>query len=253
MSDSDTPEQSPKEPKGPQPGGIWRAYNEKRARLGSSDQNSLAEPPPETSEDIASIENDPMKMAARKCAQMEEELAELLQSKINPNPDDIITTVPTGIQGLLIKGGSEGTLSIESLRESVGVPDKLTPIRFFVYPHTNEIDTTEAKRLGIETNKKLIIEMHSDEPTREAYEESVKERWSFASTTYYFTSKGDMGKVSRIPVDVSVDPNRPILIPSNKFGSANVYESEMTPHDFEIAGQAITMLIDKVRQVTGTS
>lgn len=99
----------------------------------------------------------------------------------------------------------------------------------------------EHVEFGLNTDKSLEIGLHTDEPTYERYMELIKRNPEneYARTIYYFTREGDFKKVSYMSTDLAVDPSRK---PLRSTATTAHYESDMTEHDFEIAGQALVML-----------
>ena len=107
-----------------------------------------------------------------------------------------------------------------------------------------------AEKLGINTNRFIgLTDTHSDEQTREQYIRFLElNEWaSFTTKTrYYFTQDGEYKKASTMHLKglSRTDPNRKVL---GTNGTYITYESEMTPGDFEIAGQALQMLINRLK------
>lgn len=173
--------------------------------------------------------------AAIKCAQMEEELEKLFtefpqqETPFSPqegvwiytqNPREISTWIEN-IQG--VEGGKE----VEII------------FRFD--------ETADAEALKINTTRDLEIELHTDEKTRQQFEEYAKkdpEIASYTSTHYYFTLDGEYKKSCFIPRAIPASHDRNPLYPGTEVG---IYESEMAPGDFEIAAIALQTLISRLK------
>lgn len=70
---------------------------------------------------------------------------------------------------------------------------------------------------------------------------------SHGTTQYFFSKNGGYYKVCHMPIDADAIEGRKRV--SSHPSYANVYESEMTADDFEIAGQALQMLINRLKPV----
>ena len=99
----------------------------------------------------------------------------------------------------------------------------------------------------IKTDMALHVGVHTDEETNEAFYAHPKDDIYFiralASTDYYFNNKGDYRKISSIPNGIT-DPSRK---PLKREKRSSDYESRMTAGDFELAGQVIQGLINKLK------
>lgn len=97
--------------------------------------------------------------------------------------------------------------------------------------------------VGVETEYRLTVGMHTDEKTREQFLEEEKRQGGKPrgqnDTLYFFDKDGNYGKVSIIPHYFK--DSRKTLMSGH---SAKPVVSEMTAGDFELAGAALQTLIN---------
>lgn len=175
--------------------------------------------------------------AAIKCAQIEEEIVRLLKlqdfNQLGTREDLYIDNFPSG--NIMIKS---------YLEDIYGVGGKPAAVEFL------DGIAEDKEQLGITTDRSLEIGIYTDELTREAFEEYARKNPKMAenaSTIYYFTQDGEYRKISCMPTGVSADPNRkPLRGDPDPKAVVDYYLSEMTPGDFEIAGQALIMLKKRI-------
>lgn len=178
------------------------------------------------------------RLAAIKCAYMEEELVSHLikspeildNSNLRIVNNDIMCLIESSLENLGRKIGQPAKIAFRHLKKGNNGPTVLF--------------------LDFDSINTLYISMHTDLPTMERYEnlecinpQSVR----FAVTNYYFTSEGVYGKLSDIPQSLIVPPpRRSHTYPSSSIEN-NLYTSEMTAEDFELAGHALQMLINRLK------
>jgi hypothetical protein len=187
--------------------------------------------------------------AAIKCAQMEDDLSQIMDQ----TTDEEFKERNNVYHAFFYKRGG-GEYNNRKYSAIVSYDEK-------IYDHREKSVAVEyreglvedANLIGIDTDRALKITLHTDEKTREAYEEFAKKDPDLAgnvSTFYYFTKEGEYGKVSRIPKDVPVDLGRVRLYSDRRDVVVSIYESEMTAGDFEIAGRALKMLKNRMLGIT---
>ncbi len=246
MSDNNTPEE-PKPNNEPAQGkGAFGWYQPPEGA-----QKPLAEPDPDFSHnnpDIAPLTDQEtlFRAAAIKCAEMEEELNSLMEQTHEQefkakNEDAQIRFVKAYYPRRQLS-------SLTSWKENIGRSNQRSVVQFN-NGYTGSI-SYDGEKLGINTKMELLVGLHTDEPTRKEFEEFEKiypegARYD-ASTIYFFNTQGEFRKLSLIPRGMSVDPSR-IPLYSRSYSGSKKYESEMTPGDFELAGQALQMLINRLK------
>ncbi len=213
-------------------------------RIIEPDPNYDSSVVPSTSPEVETQE-ELFRAAAVRCAKMEEQLASLVQKVASNKPGSISQP----LKGVLIESYGNH-LSVSSNIEDIKIQESDTVgIKF------NDGIANHAKRLGINTNRELLLWLHTDEASRKLYEDLSKTDPIIANnayTLYYFTEDGEYKKSSSIPSRMKkmMDKSRRPLfskIPEEGDSKAmEVYESEMTAGDFEIAGQALQMLINRL-------
>lgn len=233
MPDPGNQEQDPKFKPDPKKG-WYTPPSESSRKLNEGDEQPHQDQAPAIDQETL------FRAAAIKCAQMEEELAQLMKNKLNGK--DYVKIEKDVYLNKLMKATTLASY-IENIKGVEG--GQLNGIASISF-----LDglANDAEKLGIKTNRELMVGLHADEKTCKQFNEFAKKDptiASNASTMYYFTQDGEYKKSSRIPVGVTVDSSRPTLYP--KGGIVNVYESEMTAGDFEIAGQALQMLINRLK------
>lgn len=178
--------------------------------------------------------------AAIKCAQMEDELVTLMQQNLNGARQAMLR----GVQ--IHADDYTPSPSLQTIVEDIkGIEDGWYVGKVLL--RFNGGFAKHAKDFGIETDKTLLLGLHTDEPTRGQFNEYAKEdpkMASYAETYYYFTPDGNYAKCSLIPSTVLVTDGRQ---PLAGYERATYYKSEMTPGDFEIAGQALNILIKRLK------
>ncbi len=108
---------------------------------------------------------------------------------------------------------------------------------------------------GFDAPVRLRVTVHTDEPTREQVEQQTEPHMpyyvqtAYLGTDYYSNAEGKYAKVVHIPAYV-VD-SRPSLA-NDKYGTDDVIRigrvaSEMTVGDFELAGNALTILRERLQ------
>lgn len=147
----------------------------------------------------------------------------------------------------------------------------------FMGPIFDDYSTIELKRLGevyselgtlakVKTPFALTIEAHMDQDTRKYFEEFKSNSHAFINnkfkTMYFFNDEGDFAKLSFVPntfetpseilkvfphltdevAKQHMNAGKPLPIDGGK-----VYKSKVTEDDFEIAGQALQILINKLK------
>ncbi len=197
---------------------------------------------PETTQEQA------FRLTAMKFFEMEDEIIELMsrtpEQSFSNFVDEYIEAKKRGdssdVRGVYFDDRN-GVKSLTSYSEDIlGMDDKPVRINITYAPEGIEHADTDLK-----TDRVVNIELHSDEPTREAFKAYLNKDLRHAKDTsvgYYFTKEGDYQKILFLPKEVPVDPKRkpfrdfvdPIVV--------KAYESEMTPGDFEVVGQALNML-----------
>lgn len=215
-------------------------------RITEPDPNYDSSVVPSTSPEVETQE-ELFRAAAVRCAIMEEQLASLL-NKIAQN-DPRIMRQP--IEGVFIEG--EGNqLSVSSYIEDIKIQEGHN-----VSVQFHDGIANHAKYLGINTNRELHLGLHTDEASRKLYEALSKSDPIIRRdvyTLYYFTEDGEYKKSLGIPPQMKskMDKSRRPLLPVPDFPGEDhsifhqVYESEMLAGDFEIAGKALQMLIDRL-------
>ena len=187
------------------------------------------------------------RLAAIKLAMMEDELISVAEKldwpknsiypKLARNKEDNfhVSRLPHG--GVIIISYIEGFKDLEGKNASIW---------FSVDP----IHTEKAKEVSVDTNKLLCIGILADKPAEKLYKEMIQEELiaSYIDTRYYFSHDGEYGKTIYINPPVQI-PGREKLSESNDMV---IYTSEMTEHDFEIAGQALTMLRKRLEPLVVT-
>lgn len=177
------------------------------------------------------------RLAAIKLAMMEDEVistAERLDwsedsifPKLARNRGDNfhVSRLPEG--GVIINSYIEGFKDLEG--KNVGISFSVDPIH-----------TGKAKEVKVDTNKMLWIGILADKAAEELYKEMIQKELteSYVGTRYYFSHNGEYGKTIYIAPSVQI-PERKKL---SELNDMVIYTSEMTPGDFEIAGQALVML-----------
>lgn len=105
--------------------------------------------------------------------------------------------------------------------------------------------TKDAKgRYGIEADFALVLQIYSDKPTQEQFDEwSDKASEKEQSTVYLFSEDGSYGKV--IHTKGFLIKNRKSVYEYPNIASG-CYFSEMTEEDFEIAERALGFLLDRL-------
>ncbi len=144
-----------------------------------------------------------------------------------------------------------GRISVNSyLTEDIKKPDGKNAYISFTYSPNAKTDY--GKKLGTRGNFELVVGVHSDEQSQEAYNEYAKREPILAGnayTRYYFDEDGNFAKALGLPVNMP--DSRPLLhrglIPGVMIKSV---EGEMTPSDFELAGKALSVILGKIRPQT---
>ncbi len=211
-------------------------------------QHFLKETDPELNE-TPPMQEELFRNAAIECAQLEEELVGMFdQLPWEPSADKSYYKVEAG-ERVFIEELNEAA-SIISYEENIrGLDDK--PIRVEFSFGYDEV----AKVLGFNTDRRLSISFHGDEPTRKEYERLAEKRLhhldAFAVTNYYFTKDGKHTKTLNMSDSVPVDPERKPFI---SFGDdRGNYQSDMTPSDFEIAKGTLNMFKGRLQKIIADS
>jgi hypothetical protein len=222
--------------------GWYKTPEEQSKPLAEPDENTdtASSPTPESDQETL------FRAAAIKCAEMEEELSRLMD-QTSDKEFRLRKDMDGDMDGIHFFKFSSGSSSIYSTTENIkGVEGgHLKGNAYILY---NNGIANFANDLQIHTDKELRISgINTDSSTREDFELYSKKDprlASNASTIYYFTPNGDFKKVCEIPVGIVSDPPRKLM-----FNNATIkrYESEMTPGDFELAGQALQMLINRLK------
>lgn len=180
--------------------------------------------------------------AAIKCAQMEENLSGLLQEQpyhLRVTKDPYYLDAPSS-QGVIVRRKGSDYFIISQAEEL----STQNPYIRFGYSRKGY----GLKNIGIDSHCDFFIQMHTDRSTMDAVEEARKKNpdSSREGTRYYFDKHGAHRKeiYVRNNVDVKLDPFHKLV---QKDEYTNTYETEMTAGDFELAGQALQMLINRLK------
>lgn len=145
--------------------------------------------------------------AAVECAQLEGELVGMFD-RLPWKPSSARGYYRVEAEsGVSIEKGN-GYTAIVSYKENIRKLNE-KPVRVeFTFGQYN----TEAKRLGVNTDRKLSIWFHGDESTREEYERLTEKNPdssdATAITDYYFAEDGKLMKTLNMSASVPVDPER---------------------------------------------
>lgn len=258
MRDNDNSEipQIPDPSEPPQPkDNMWDVFNRMKASKKPLDEGDLnyvpgQETPPPTDEER-------MKAAAIKCAEMEDEIVNLLFSFDIPKGNPMKVTTKLSEKVFIWTGPENNQRAIKSLAESILLPNGKPAEVLFNEGLTFEepVDQDKAEELGITTGRTLSIGLCSDEQVRDAYNAFMETYPAFerTDTNYYFTKDGKYLKVVQLDKEVPLDPKRKLLYPPDHDNEVYIFESPMTQHDFEVAGQALTMLKNRLLEAQGES
>lgn len=211
-----------------------------------------------------------MKMAAIKCAVMEDEIEELLRKTAGNKTrlDSDTFTIAQEDDALSLTTSDEGFwMSGKDMKTGYFSGEPISPVAPITLTVRSEIPFhgLDLGRRGLN-----IQGFVSDGLTQNAYNKLAQRSHFvqiFTGTSYFFDKDGSYKKIVQLPKEI-VDPSRQqneapkdylsihkksVKNPENidlsiNFGS---YESEMTEHDFEIAGQALVMLRDRLLEAQG--
>lgn len=237
MTDSNSPDQGPKPPFTPDPN---RNPLFDRPPI---EPKKFTEPDPNYNPD--KIDHSPVadqetlfRAAAIKCAQAGEELADLIRHRTEEN-------FPPGRRGRIqFNNDADGYLKFANWEQNVVGTHK------WIQFSNGEANGDMAGKLGIDTSMGLMISLYTDEETRreyEAYSAGEAPTGEVVTSHYYFTKKGEYGKASAIPKGMKLDDSYQPLYPDNPNTTTAYYKTPMNPGDFELAGQALEVLIKRIK------
>lgn len=191
------------------------------------------------------------RLAAIKLAEMEDKLVSYMQQSTARDGQNtiaegayLIKTPPGGYFLNVYKG--------ENIQQYNGKSARIT----FQFSPDRVVD--RARELDIQATISLNLGLYADRDSQEVFEAYAKTHGTAGnfSTTYLVNNSGDYGKAVTVENDFPM-PGRKRLgeqpeskMEKNSLQSKNQmvsYESTMDEHDFEIAGQAISMLIKRLK------
>lgn len=238
MPDPGNPDQDPK-PFKPDPSkGPFGWY-----KPPTEPQKPLSEPDPDYDPDRldqthATDQETLFRAAAIKCAQIEDELGKLVIDATFKYLD----RPPRMVQLFKFPSGNFDLYS--TCEDIIGVVGGQLQGKVAVR-YANIVEDY-GKKSGTNPRYTLEIGLHTDKDTQKVYAEFAQKDPIIASNAksyYYFDAEGNYRKISDIPNEIPV-PNRSVIIGNRHMGK---YESEMTAGDFELAAQALAMLIKRVK------
>ena len=113
------------------------------------------------------------------------------------------------------------------------------------YADFGDVDTNFEDQFGIYAARVLTLDIHADITTQDAYTQTINldPKLITSNTIFFFTPNGEYKKFLRVDKRAPIDfKKRPY---SSNAGS-NFFLSEMTAEDFELAGQALSLLKKRV-------
>lgn len=247
MTDLNSPDQGPKPPFKFDPN---KKLFDPLPKTGNDEPRSFANPEPDTGSQDQTPATDQevlFRAAAIRCAQMEEELYQLIWDTPPPKGGILIHDERFGKKTLGVYIGrseySKGQVctKIASYIEDISSIRPNFPGRVRIAFEDNNGGRGYPT---IDTKRELTIDIHGDDPTQEAFTEAVRRNPEQrpSTTHYYFNEAGDYKKVVNIPYGIEVDPKRKPLIENGRS-----FESEITLGDFEFAGRVLQMLINRLK------
>lgn len=247
MSDNDNPEV----PQGSQKSGNmfdrWRREApppitpEQERKMRGEDNSDSVERASSTTE------GEEFRDAAIKLSVIQEQLCAIMESKPvdNPKPYDKESAERARSIPVAVFGGEGWRWTRSSLEGVKNAAGENAEVRFHMGPKYTPLENE-----GVDADRVLVVDINADDATRDAYREYAElHPDSQASTKYYFKGDGSYGKFVTLPRAMPLPEGIKVAWEPNEIQTTvtkHTIESPMTPDDFELAGQAIIMLRDRL-------
>lgn len=187
------------------------------------------------------LEKTTAKLAAQKLAGMEVKIADLVRTnQINSSDSHFgVTRYQQKEEAFDISGEFDELPKTEGVHVNVSFS-----------PFKGGLLEEISRKLGVDAQFVLTIHTNTEEQIPENLPR-IRENGPLV-TEYFFDTRGNFGKVSGLLINdsdpresLNTDPNN-----KNEWGSYRFVESEMTPSDFELAGTALTLMLNKAKPQT---